>query len=282
MFKLFNVFFGHLWFGFGDLDGGGGDPSGQPDPADSGNVDDDGEGEDTTPTDEISIGEHRVTLDDLRNNERLKDYFDAYDNREKWQAKLTQEAQTNAEAKRKAEAYERLIADPRFSQPAQRPQNETDVIKQEFIQMANQKWGQNYDPAFVEAMFDAVGKMSGVQAKQTIDPVLRHQGAEFERRFLEKHPDVTRGSQEYQEISELVAGGVDAEKAYNAVFHDKILQAKVDEAMKARDANAKRKLQQSRQSTGQPHKVKGATRSEKLWDAILYHDPSAVRPPSTV
>lgn len=265
---LLKMLFPKLYFGLDDLPEGTGAPSGQPDPKQEGNdPDPNPEPAPEPPTDFIDFKGVKISASDFENvaKERFKDRFEAFDNREKWQAENTRKAQENAQAMRDAEAYRRLMAERENTQDAPTdPQFEAQ--KAQYI-AKKMKLFPNVAPEFFESQFEDLYE-ARQSAREVVDPILRQQGETFESKFLTDHPKVVKGSPQYQEIAQLIGSGVNPEKAYQIVFHDDILKEKTDAAIKQRDEEAKRKLQQARtQSTpAQTGKLKGREVFESAWD----------------
>lgn len=258
---IWKMFFGKLLFSsFADLNLENADPDGQQPDSDEGNGDE-GEGDASdSPTDFVEFEGAKISLDAFEKaaRERFKDAFDAQENREKWQAENTRKAQEIAEIKRKAELADRLMADPRFQQPAHRP----DDFKTRYIQDM-QKAFPDVDPRFLEMQANYMEQFAGHHAKSYVDPVLRQQGEQFEREYLTRHPDVLKGSPQYQEIAQLIGNGVDPERAYQIVMFDSIKQKEIESAIKRRDEEAKRKLKASRVTGQQGTRVKSGNFSER-------------------
>lgn len=258
---LKNLFFPRLYFGIDDLGGGGGDPDeGQPEIVDDGNIDDPDGGGDPSPTDLVDFGEVKVPKEALeaKARELYKDQFEAYENREKWQAANTKRAEQLAEERRLAEEYRQLMADPRFRQTLQpQPTN----LKEKFIQSINQKYP-DVDRGFLGLMGDFMEQFAGHQAQQLITPYAQMQGQQAEKDFLSRHPDVVKGSDEYYQIVDHVKKGYDVEDAYNKVFYQKNLSAEIEKAMKERDKQNALKLKQRKTSGG-----KGGQKTASNFDA---------------
>lgn len=256
--KFIKLFFPRLWFGLDDLDGAGGDPDmGNDTGADDGNDPSGADGTDAN-GDEIVIGENRVRLDDLRGNEQLKQYFDAYDNREQWQKANTEKAQEIAQIKRQADSYQRLMADPRFQQFMQGgQQQQSSNPKDQILQTFKQKWGNQVDPTFLGELIDAVGQVYAPMIDERINPIRQFIGSNWERDFLSSHPELKKGSDEYYQINDLINKGTDPELAYESVMgwanpnrRQGLLQKEIESAIKKRDEENRRKLKQNRTSGG--------------------------------
>lgn len=202
----------------------------------------------------------KETFDRLA-REQYKDAFDALDNKSKWQAENTRKAQEISDIKRKADAYELLAADPRLSSRQQ------DDLKTEFVSDIQQQFP-DVDPRFLTAMGGWIEKFAGTKASEAVNPIVERQGQAFEREYLSKHPDVVKGSQEYFQISNLIGSGIDAEKAYEITFHDKITKERIETAVKARDEEAKRKLKQRSPSSSNGSAPKSGNFSDHAWDVI--------------
>lgn len=241
------------------------DPNGQPGDGDGGNGQGDGKDGAGSPTDFVDFNGVKISKADFERaaKENFKDHFDAYENRDKWQRKLTQDAQALAEAKRKASEFDRLMADQR-RRPASDPLTQ---LREESIANLSRKFPQ-LDPGFVNEMVDMQLRFAEVKAQTALNPFLEQQGQAYEKEFLRSHPDVIPGSEEYERIREFCERGYDAEDAYEKVFKSKITQKMIDEAVKKRDEEARRKLKQSptRSATGSKPKAKTfAEAFEQSW-----------------
>lgn len=267
MFDIFKLF-PKLCFSIDGTSGGGnGDSTEQPDETDQTNTEDaGGDSDTTTPTDVELEGGVKVpqSVLDKWAKETYKDRFDAYDNREKWQAENTRKAQEYAQAQRDAEAYRRLMADPQRRQTESNPK---EAKRREYVEKKSKAFPE-VDPRFFESQFDDMWELSGQRANESISPILEQQGQTFEREFLKAHPDVIKGSAEYGKIAELMGAGVDAEEAYQFVFRASLEQKRIEEAIKRKEEDAKRKLKQTRQASTQGSTERKGTRSEKIWQAI--------------
>ena len=273
MWFLIKMLFPKLWFGFdGDPGDGGGDPNGQPSGDDPGNGGDPSGGG-QAPT-EIVIGENKVKLDDLRSNPALKNYFDAYDNRERWQSENTRRAQQLKSIERDAREFQRLKSDPRFQQafnPQQQPANRYDAIKQNFIQKASQQFGGQFDPNFMGMLFDSMSELSGARAEEVVQPFQNQYLSSWEKQFIKEHPLVKTDTQEYEELSYLIGRGADPEKAYKAVYSEQILNAEIESRFKKRDEENALKLKRSRQpigTSGKKSEAKGDDAFEEVWSDL--------------
>ena len=266
--------FGKTFFSLdGDPLGGGGASLDQPEPEDKGN-DNGGNGDEPadSPTEYVEFEGVKVPAAAFEKTakERYKDAFEAKENREKWQAENTRKAQENAEKLRKAELYDQMMSDRRFQKPE--PTNPYESKRKEYVEKKMRIFP-DVDPRFFESQFDDIQELAEMKGRELVEPIQAEAGERFEREFLAAHPDVTRGSKEYQEIAQLMARGLDAEKAYRVVFQDSILEKQLKErtekAIKDREADALRKLKQSRQSSGangvQP---KSKNLDERAWNII--------------
>ena len=243
---IFKMLFRKLWFSLDDQEPGGSAPEpGQP-PPDDGNAPAPTQEPANPPTDFIDFNGVKIPAGDFETaaKEKFKDRFEAYDNREKWQAENTRKAQETAQDRRDAESYRRLM-DSR-NQP--QPQNEYEALKKQFIE-ENKSFYPDSDPRtlenFLSKQFDWQAKLAGFKAQESLAPIQEREGREFEDRFLKAHPKVVKGSDQYQEIASLIGSGVDADKAYQIVYFDDILKERETDAIKRRDEDAKRKLQAS-------------------------------------
>lgn len=217
-------------------------------------------GQSTTPTEvelEGGVKVSRETLDKWA-RDAYKDRFDAFDNREKWTAENTRKAQEIAQIKREAIEYRRLMQDPRFRQQTQ-PQNVSD----QFVHDLQQQFP-DVDPRFLKAMGGWMEKFAGQTVEKAIQPLTVQQGEAFERQFLAAHPDVVRGSQQYQEIADLIGRGVDAEQAYKLVCMDRVLES----AIKKRDLENAERLKKSRQRGGISGQKKPAASFDEAFEDV--------------
>lgn len=274
MFQLWKLLFPKLYFGIDDLPSGGGAPNGQPEPDDEGNATDpNAEPAAPSPTEDIEFeGGVKVSKEMFEKvaRERYKDAFEAQTNRDKWQAENTRKAQEIAQAQRDAEAYRRLMADPEYQQ--RRNPNPRQTAKQEYIEDMKKDFP-DLDERFLAKQFDWNMKLAEQRSREAIDPFLERQGQDYEKSFLAAHPKVVKGTPQYQEILELTQQGVDPERAYKIVFFDDLLKEKQEEAIKLRDAEAKRKLQQSRTASTAGTKTAPKTskeRFENAWEKLGY------------
>ena len=264
------MLFPKLWFGLDDQNLGGGVPEGQP-PADDGNAPAPAGDEPSapSPTDFVEFQSTKISKSDFeaKARELYKDEFEARANRDKWQAENTRKAQELKQLERDAEAFRALKADQNRPQP----KNEYEAMKEEYIREKSEFYP-DADPnklrSFLAKEFDWNAKLAGYKANETVQPLHQRQAEEFESKFLAEHPKVQRGSQQYQEIAQLVGQGVNAEKAYQIVFQDDILKEKTEAALKARDEERLKKLKANQPNSQQGDKPVTGTRSEKIWRAL--------------
>lgn len=256
MFQILKMLFPKLFFGIDDLNGGGGAPDGQPDTASQGNGDQQTGDQHQTPTDVELEGGVKVSQSVLDKwaKETYKDRFEAFDNREKWQAENTRKAQEISEIRRRADAYDRLMADSQYKNQNQ-SRNPYEQMKQEYIQEMQQDFP-DLDKRFLAKQFDWNMRLAGQTAQESISPLQQQQGEIFEANFLREHPDVTKGSPEYQKIANLMGRGVEAEEAYQIAMMPKIIERERSSAIKTRDEEAQRKLKQTRTQTSQGTQAK--------------------------
>lgn len=240
--NLTNLLFGKLWCSFADSDAGGGASNDQP-IDDKSNPDDAGGG-DATPTDFVEFEGVKIPADafDKVARERHKDAFESHENREKWQAENTQQAQEHAEFRRKAAEFDRLQYDPRLQQPTQQPLG----IDQEYVRDAQQMFGSNVDPRFLEMTARFVAKKTKEGIEEAVGPLRNQQGESFETVFMKDHPLVKKGSEKYFQVSEKMKAGYDAEDAYQLIYAPEISEQNFQDRLKTRDEDTKRKLQQAR------------------------------------
>lgn len=267
MFQLLKLMFPKFWFGLeGDPDPSGGDPQpgNDPDP-------DDGNDPDPAPAPtEIVIGETKVSIDQLKSHPELKNYFEAYENRERWQAENTRKSQEIKQYLRDAQEYRRLKSDPRFqqlNQPAQ-PANRLDAVKQRFLETARQRFGDAVNSDFVSMLFDAASEVSRYNAQEAIAPFQNHYLGAWEKQFVKDHPLVKPGSEKYEQLRDLCGSGLDPEQAYKNVYFDEILNAELEDRIKKRDLENTKKLKQSRNAggtTGKKSTLKGDDVFEDVW-----------------
>lgn len=252
MFQIWKLLVPTLFLSFGgDLNGGGGDSEEQPDPTKEGN-DDKGEGEesdDPTPTDFIEVKGVKIPAAEFENlaKEKYKDRFEAFDNREKWQAENTRRAQELKQLERDAEAYRRLQSDPNNNR--QKTDNSYDGQKKSYVEKKVSAFP-TVDPRFFESQFDDIWEMSGRRANESLDPIRQQQAAEWEKNFLATHELVKPGTESYDKLALLMRKGYDAEDAYQIVYAKELREKEVESRIKTRDEEAKRKLKTNRtQST---------------------------------
>lgn len=192
-----------------------------------------------------------------------KDQFDSHDNKSKWQAENTQRAQENAEFKRDAENYRRLM-------DSREPKDPREAMKEDYISDM-QKQFPDLDRRFLEKQFDWQMKLSAKQAKDSVEPFMDRQAEEYEAKFLAEHPKVKRGTSEYQEIAKLIGAGADSERAYQIVFFDDLKKDLETEAIKRRDDEATRKLRESRTQSNQASLPKPKSVEESFERAWAKH-----------
>lgn len=259
MIQIWKMLFPKLYLGFADdQNPGAGDPQGQPDP-DSGNIQDpDNDPDPNPPTEFVEVKGVKIPASEFEQlaREKYKDRFEAYDNREAWQKENTRKSQEIAEFKRKAELADRLMADPRFNQQNP-PRNEYEAMKEEYIS-EHSEFYPDADPkqlrSFLSKQFEWNAKLAGFKANESLDPIRRQQAEDFEAKFLASHPDIKRGTQEYEAIADLMRErGFDAEDAYEKVMgwgnpekRKALIQKENEAAIKARDEEARRKLKNSK------------------------------------
>ena len=244
MKTLLEMLFPKLMFCIDGDPNTGGDPNGQPAGADAGNGDDaTGDPAATTPTDFVEFQSTKISKADFeaKAKELYKDAFDAHANREKWQAENTRKAQEIKQIQRDAEAFRRLQSDPRYQQ-AFGPQQPTSQ-KQGYVQRMAQKYP-DVDPHFFEDQFDSFSEIAGLRAKEAISPFAERNAQEWEKNFLASHPIIKPGTEKYSELAELLEAnpGIDPEKAYKMVYQDELINQQLEDRIKARDEEAKRKL----------------------------------------
>lgn len=241
------------------------DPQGQQSINEKSNDGGQGNQSDDSGTDEVEINGVKISMDSLRGHEKFKDVFDAYENRQSWQKKLTQESQKLRQFERDAQEYQRLKSDPRFQQVLNPQQtNKLEQIKQGFVS----KWGNQINPDFLNMLVDSMAELSSHKAREIVDPLAQQFGSNWERDFLKAHPLLQRGSEEYFQVKQRVENGYDPEDAYELVFKDKIMQEKIDRAIKARDEANSRKLKQSRNVAGTSGKKSGKLTADEIYEEV--------------
>lgn len=222
------------------------DLKGQQDNQGEGNAQDSGDDQGPrTPTDvelEGGVKVSQATLDKWA-KETYKDRFEAYDNREKWQAENTRRAQEIKQIERDAEAYRRLQSDPQFNR--QQPDRSLEGQKRTYVDKKKAAFP-DVDPRFFESQFDDIHEMAGRRASESIDPIRQSQAAEWERNFLSTHPLIKPGTDGYAKVAEYVGKGYDPEDAYEKVFRKEIMDKEFQDRTKARDEENKRKLKNNR------------------------------------
>lgn len=269
--NLFKMFF---WFFPLGLDGDPGSGGGDPDPSDPGNDPNPDPGNDPDPNDPdpsptfVEVNGVKIPEAEFEKiaQEKYKDRFEAYDNREKWQKENTQKAQQNAQHERDAETYRSIMANPQAFIQQFQPQQPANQSEQ-FVQGIRQQYP-DVDPGFLKAMYSSFEQIAGRTAQQKIDPLVKQQGANFEREFLSKHPDVLMNSPEYNQIGSFIQAGTDPEQAYQFVFRDTIAKQKLDDTIKLRDEDAKRKLKQTRLHPLNGTKLKGKNFQDRSREII--------------
>lgn len=285
MFQIWKMLFPKLYFGFeNDPNSVVEDPEGQH-VTEEDNISDPGNDQNAKPAPEfIEIKGVKIPASEFEilAREKYKDRFEAYDNREAWQKENTRKSQENAEFKRKAELADRLMAESQFNRQNQ-PRNEFEALKEEYIR-EHSEFYPDADPqrlrSFLSKQFEWNAKLAGFKANESLDPIRRQQAEDYEAKFLSSHPDIKRGTQEYEAIAELMRDrGFDAEDAYEKVMgwgnpekRKALIQKETESAIKARDEDAKRKLRNSK-SPNSNSGLKPLTKDEsfeKAW--ALYGD----------
>lgn len=267
---MFSMLFPKLFTSIdGDPGAGGGDPAGQPDPTDQGTPATGGEdSEATPPTEFIDVKGVKIPASEFEQlaKEKYKDRFDAYDNREKWQAENTRKAQELAEYRREVEESRRLMAQLR----AGKQEDPVQKMKREYVEDMKRQFP-DIDDRFLEAQFNWQMKLAESRAKDSLDPFLERQGQEYERKFLADHPKLQKGSREYHEILEMTQSGVDPERAYQIVFFDDIVKEKQEAAIKQREDESLRKLKENKTSSSQATLPKAKSFDEVFERAFAKH-----------
>lgn len=193
----------------------------------------------------------KVPVSEFENiaKERYKDHFDAYENKSKWQAENTRRAQELKAVERDAEAYRRLLSERQY-QPQQQPQNPQEAQKRSYVEKKKQQFP-DVDPRFFESQYEDLYEMSGIRAKETISPILEEQAKDWEKNFVKEHPLIQTGDENYYKLVDLIKKGYDPEHGYSIVYAKELGEQAYSERTKARDAENKRKLQQTQKtSTG--------------------------------
>ena len=109
--------------------------------------------------------------------------------------------------------------------------------------------------------------MSGVRAQSQVTPILQQQSEQWESQFLKERPLIQKGSEQYYKLAELVGKGYDPDHAYALVYKDQLLNQSVEDRLKARDLEAKKKLQQKPTSSasGGQKRTTSDESFEKAW-----------------
>ena len=156
MFQPLNMFFGKPYFSLvDDSSQPGSDPSGQP-PVEPSNPPELSEPEPASPpTEFVDFKGVKIPAGDFESlaREKYKDRFDAFDNREKWQAENTRKAQETAQDRRDAESYRRLME----SRSTPQPQNEYEALKKQYIE-EQRSFYPDSDPRTLEQFLFYVNK----------------------------------------------------------------------------------------------------------------------------
>lgn len=245
-------------------------PKGQP-AAGEGNGEGSGKPDAGSPTEFVEIKGVKIPAGEFENlaKEKYKDRFEAFENREKWQKENTQKAQELAEDRRVAEQFRRLSADPRFKEfmnQGARPRNDFEAQKQAYVAKKARTFP-DVDPRFFESQFEDIWEMSGVRAQSSLTPILQHQSEQWEAQFLKERPLIQKGSEKYYQLAELVGKGYDPDHAYSLVYKDELTNQNVEDRLKARDEEAKRKLQQKPTLSASGGRKQGTSDEsfEKAW-----------------
>lgn len=245
-------------------------PEGQQ-PAGAGNDEGSGKPEGGSPTEFVEFEGVKVPQEafDKMAKERYKDQFKAHEDRENWQKANTQKAQELAEDRRVAEYHRRLSADPRFQEfmnQGQKPRNDFEAQRQAYVAKKGKAFPE-VDPRFFESQFEDIWEMSGARAQNQITPILKQQSEQWESQYLKDHPLIQKESEKYYQLAELVGKGYDPDHAYNIVYKDELLNQTVEDRLKARDEEAKRKLQQkpTPSASGGQKRTTSDESFEKAW-----------------
>ena len=260
--------FPKMFFSFGDQDGGAGDQGTGNAGDGDGNAGDGASGDDGQATEFVDIGEVKVPKEALEKyaKETFKDEFDSHANKDKWQAKLTQEAMSNSTNKRKAADYDRLVASQQQGQPIDLKTNFLNQVRSQFPDV---------DPRFVELFAGFIDQSAGAASKKSLNPVLNHLQNQQERDFMDRHKDVAQGSSEANRIADMHDAGYDYETAYNEVMgwanperRKVLLEKEVNEAIKRRDEENRLKLKRQRQGGGAAGKKKPADSFDETFEEV--------------
>ena len=207
--------------------------------------------------------------------EKYKDAFDSFDNQKSWKAELAERGRELNELKRKAESFDRLEADRLNQSRSNPPASGLDKLREQFID-ENLQFYPEADPnaarKYLSSQFDWQLKLAGHKTQEALQPIYEQDGERVEREFLQAHTDVVKGSPEYLKIADKYSKGYELEDAYYLVMKPKIDKQKTDEAIKASEEDAKRKLQQNRQSSSNAsveHKPK--SNSDRIRWAMEQH-----------
>ena len=245
-------------------------PEGQQ-PAGEGNGEGSGKTDVKTPTEFVEFEGVKVPQEAFEKvaRERYKDQFKSHEDREAWQKSNTQKSQELAEDRRVAEQFRRLSADPRFQEfmnQGARPRNDFEAQRQAYVQKKQQQFPE-VDPRFFASQFEDIWEMSGVRAQSQVTPILQQQSEQWESQFLKERPLIQKGSEQYYKLAELVGKGYDPDHAYALVYKDQLLNQSVEDRLKARDLEAKKKLQQKPTSSasGGQKRTTSDESFEKAW-----------------
>jgi len=266
-----------LYFSFGEGDPTpGGDPTlTEPEPEPSPT-----EPEPTSEPTETESKEYEVKVDGEVLKVPLEELLAGYSRETDYRRKTQALSEKEKEWARTLEAYESLRADPRLQQPERQPQNEREALKQEYVSQM-QKQFPDIDPRFLESQFEWNERLAGFRAQEAVSPLLMRQGEQFEREYLKAHPDVVKGSPEYKKIGALIGARVDPEEAYEMVMwgsketRKSLMDKEFQDRLKAKEADDKRKLQQSRtasQSGSRPASKDPRERAAAIIDRLYSGD----------
>src|SRR3990167_9521820 len=237
MFQIFKMLFPKLWFCLdGDPNAGSGAPEGQPAPGEGNPTGSSGEPPAASPTDDfVDFEGVKVPASSFEKaaKERYKDAFEAQTNRDKWQAENTRKAQEIKALERDAEAFRRQQAEQK-----PQPKNTFEAKKQEYVAKKSKAFPE-VDQRFWEENFQDIWEASGARAQEITQPEREARAADWEKQFLESHPLVKLGSEQYNKMVEYVTSpelggrGYDPEDAYGIVFKKELMEQEFSARQKA-------------------------------------------------
>jgi hypothetical protein len=86
---------------------------------------------------------------------------------------------------------------------------------------------------------------------------------------LKERPIIQKGSEQYFKLAQLVGKGYDPDHAYNLVYQEELLNQKFEERQKAKEEEAKKKLQRKpiSSASGGQKRATSDEAFEKAWAA---------------